>query len=70
VLLGAGVLVGAALAIYAARSAGALLYDLKPSDPATLAAAIATLASVTILASWIPARRAARLEPTAALRED
>ena len=70
VLLGAGVLIGAALAIYAARSAGALLYDLKPSDPATLAAAVATLASVTILASWIPARRAARLEPTAALRED
>jgi ABC-type antimicrobial peptide transport system permease subunit len=69
-LLGAGVLIGAALAVYAARSAGALLYELKPSDPATLAIAILTLASVTMLASWIPARRAARLEPTAALRED
>jgi ABC-type antimicrobial peptide transport system permease subunit len=70
VLLAAGVVIGAALAIYAARWAAALLYGLEPRDPATLAAAVAALASATILASWIPAHRASRLEPTAALREE
>ena len=69
-LLAAGVAIGASLALYAARSAGTLLYGLEPRDPATLAIAVAVLGSVSILASWIPARRASRLEPTAALRED
>jgi ABC-type antimicrobial peptide transport system permease subunit len=69
-LLAAGVAIGAGLALYAARSAGTLLYGLEPRDPATLAIAVAVLGSVSILASWIPARRASRLEPTAALRED
>ena len=69
-LLVVGVAIGAGLAVYAARSAATLLYGLEPRDPATLAVAVAALASATILASWIPARRASRLEPTAALRED
>jgi putative ABC transport system permease protein len=69
-LLAIGVAVGAGLSLYAARSAGALLYGLEPRDPVTLAIAIAVLGSVTIIASWIPARRASRLEPTVALRED
>jgi predicted permease len=69
-LLLAGIVVGAGLSALAGRSAGALLYDLEPWDPATLALAIGALGSVTILASWIPAWRASRLEPTIALRED
>jgi predicted permease len=69
-LLAAGLTVGAGLAIFAARSASALLYGLRPGDPATVAIAIAALASVTLLAGWIPARRASRLAPTVALRED
>jgi len=69
-LLVAGLVVGAALSFYAARTAAAFLYELKPSDPLTMAMAMATLASVTLLAGWIPARRAARLPPTVALRED
>jgi ABC-type antimicrobial peptide transport system permease subunit len=69
-LLVAGVVAGAGLSMLAARSAQALLYDLKPSDPGTLLAAAAVLGTVTIAASCVPAWRASRLEPTRALRED
>lgn len=70
VLLVAGLVAGGLLSIYATRAASTFLYGLKPGDPATLALAIVTLASVSLLASWIPATRASRVEPTAALRDD
>ena len=70
VLLAAGLAIGVALAVFAARSASALLYELNPWDPATIAVAIAALTSVTLLAGWIPARRASHLPPTVALREE
>ncbi|HEU4893829.1 MAG TPA: ABC transporter permease [Vicinamibacterales bacterium] len=70
VLLAIGLVIGAGLAVFAARSAAALLYDLKPWDPSTVAMAIVALAAVTLLAGWIPARRASRLAPSMALRED
>ena len=57
-------------AIIAARSAGALLFGLKPYDPATLAMAASALTLVAALASYLPALRASRLEPTEALREE
>jgi predicted permease len=69
-LLAVGLPLGAALAVGGGHFAAALLYGLEPYDPATLTAAIVILGSVATLASWIPARRAARLEPTTALRED
>jgi putative ABC transport system permease protein len=69
-LLAAGVIVGTVLAMLAGRMATTLLYDLKPWDPVTLAIAMFTLGAVTLLASWLPARRASRLAPTAALREE
>ena len=69
-LLAAGLAIGTVLAVFAAKSASALLYGLKPGDPVTVAMAIAALASVTLLAGWIPARRASRLAPTVALREE
>ncbi|HEV8253911.1 MAG TPA: ABC transporter permease [Vicinamibacteria bacterium] len=69
-LLAGGVVVGTALALVAARSAGALLYGLQPGDPATLALAVSALTAVAAAASYLPAQRAARLEPTAALREE
>ena len=70
VLLVLGVLIGGLLAGYAARLASTLLYELKPWDPASYAAAFAAMALVSILASWLPARRAARLPPTVALRSE
>jgi ABC-type antimicrobial peptide transport system permease subunit len=70
VLLAAGVVVGAALALVAARTAGSLLYGLKPHDPATLAIAVVAIALVAAVASFLPAHRAAGLDPVTALREE
>jgi putative ABC transport system permease protein len=70
VLLLLGVLIGGLLAGYAARLASTLLYELKPWDPASYVVAVGTMALVSILASWLPARRAARLPPTVALRSE
>jgi putative ABC transport system permease protein len=69
-LILAGLIVGAILAVIAGRAAATLLFGLRPWDPATLAVAMALLSSVTLFAGWLPARRASRLEPTVALRED
>jgi hypothetical protein len=52
------------------RAASSLLFGLKPSDPRTLAMAAALLAVVAAAASYLPARRAAKLDPMAALREE
>jgi len=62
--------VGTGLALWAGQAASALLFGLKPYDPATLGGAIALLAVVALLASYGPARRASRLEPMQALREE
>ena len=69
-LLAVGLAVGALLAVWAARSARTLLYGVEPSDPATLALAVVVLGSVALAASWLPADRASRAEPTAALRAE
>jgi len=70
VLLALGVLAGGLLAGYAARFASTLLYELKPWDPASYAIGLSLMALVSVLASWLPARRAARLPPTVALRAE
>ena len=70
VLLAVGVVVGTGLAIAAARTAATMLFGLRPGDPATLAAAAAGLAAIAMIASYLPAVRASRLEPTEALREE
>jgi putative ABC transport system permease protein len=69
-LLAAGVAAGAILTFLAGQAVKSMLYGLQPNDPGALALAILLLAIVTQAASYLPARRAARLEPTAALRED
>ncbi|HWF85774.1 MAG TPA: ABC transporter permease, partial [Vicinamibacterales bacterium] len=70
VLLAAGLIVGAILAVAAARTATTLLFGLQPWDPSTLAMAAIGLAAVAALASYLPAVRASHLEPTTALREE
>jgi len=69
-LLGLGIVAGTVIALAATRAAGALLFGLQPRDPETFAFSIALLATVAVAASWLPARRAARLDPMAALREE
>jgi putative ABC transport system permease protein len=70
ILLALGLPIGAGLALWAGRTAGSLLFGLKPNDPATLIGAMLLLAGVAFGASFGPARRASKLEPMQALREE
>jgi ABC-type antimicrobial peptide transport system permease subunit len=70
VLLLVGVLIGSTLAVFASKWAASLLFELKPWDPVSIAVAVALLGSVSLLAAWIPARRASRVAPTIALRAE
>jgi ABC-type antimicrobial peptide transport system permease subunit len=69
-LLGIGVAIGTALALIAARAGESLLFGLKPYDPVTLVSAAGLLAAVGAIGSFLPARRASKLDPMAALRCD
>ena len=68
VLVLAGLVAGAILSVLAGRGAGSLLFGLKPSDPLTLAACILLLSVIAAVASFVPARRAAKVDPMVALR--
>jgi predicted permease len=69
-LSGTGVAIGLALVLLTARFIRSLLFEVAPTDATTLAAASGVLLFFALLASWIPARRAARVNPTEALRAD
>jgi predicted permease len=69
-LLLIGLVAGVALALAAARTAASMLFDLKPTDMLTYLLATLGLSVVAALASFLPARRAARLDPVAALRNE
>jgi predicted permease len=63
-----GVVFGSVLALLAGRAASTMLYGLEAYDLATLGFAIVLLAVIAVLASWLPALKASRLDPVAALR--
>ena len=67
-LLAPGLVLGAFLSVAAAQAARAMLFGLKPSDPGVLVAAMAGLGFIVLLASFLPARRAMRVDPMVALR--
>ncbi|HUE04198.1 MAG TPA: ABC transporter permease [Bryobacteraceae bacterium] len=70
VLAAAGIAVGLAGALVLTRLMSSLLFGVSPTDPITFAAVPATLAAVALAACYLPARRAARVDPTVALKYD
>ena len=64
----AGAAVGLIAALLVARLMAGLLYGVRPSDPLTFAAVALVLIGVGALACYLPARRAVRVDPMAALR--
>ncbi|MEP7273579.1 MAG: ABC transporter permease [Acidobacteriota bacterium] len=69
-LLAVGLVAGSVLAVLAARTASSMLFGLQPYDPLTISLAVGLLASVGIAASYIPALRAAAVDPMVALRSE
>ena len=70
VITAIGLVVGAVAAAAMSRVLGALLFNVSPLDPLTYAAGIAALGTVAVLATWLPARQATRVDPAIALRGD
>jgi len=68
VVVGIGVALGLAVTFAGTRAVASLLIGISPTDPVTYVAVVALLASVALLACWIPARRAMRVDPLVALR--
>jgi putative ABC transport system permease protein len=69
-LIGAGLAIGFTASLVLTRWLGTLLFEVAPADPATSIAVAVLLASVALAATAIPARRAASLDPMAALRTE
>jgi putative ABC transport system permease protein len=69
-LTGGGLAIGLVAALAATRLMKTLLYGVDAVDPATFAGVSALLGTIAVLACWIPARRAARVDPIVVLREE
>jgi ABC-type antimicrobial peptide transport system permease subunit len=69
-LAGAGVVVGVAAALGLTRLVKSMLYGIETWDPATMIGGVLILLAVALGASWIPARRAAGVQPMEALRHE
>ncbi|HLJ48182.1 MAG TPA: ABC transporter permease [Bryobacteraceae bacterium] len=70
VLLGGATVAGVVVAAGIARYFGPILYGVSPRDPSTFLFAVFLVSCVTLAACWVPARRALRVAPSAALREE
>jgi putative ABC transport system permease protein len=69
-LVAVGAVIGLAGALVSTRVLQSLLFDLTSTDPLTYTLILALLAVAAMLASWIPARRASRVDPVVALRAE
>jgi ABC-type antimicrobial peptide transport system permease subunit len=66
----AGVVVGVGAALLLTRLVNSMLYGIQPNDPLTIVGGVTILLAVALAASWIPARRAAAVQPMEALRHE
>jgi predicted permease len=69
-LAATGIVVGVGVALELTRLVKSMLYGIQPSDPLTIAGGVSILLAVALAASWIPARRAASVQPMEALRHE
>jgi putative ABC transport system permease protein len=69
ILTAIGLAIGLPLAIGVGKTLRAFLFGVQPMDPVTLAASCIVLTMVALLSAYVPARRASRIDPIAALRE-
>jgi len=69
-LAGAGIVLGVGGALFATRLVERMLYGVRPLDPITFGGGALLLLAVALLATWIPAFRASRLDPVEALRSE
>jgi predicted permease len=70
VMLGGGVVIGLLLAVATGRLLSGMLYEVGALDPVAFSSAPLVLSAATLLATWLPARRATRISPMAALRTE
>jgi predicted permease len=70
ILVGLGLVIGGAVAWWLSRLIAALLFGVEPRDPVTFIGAAVVLASTALVAGWLPARRAARIDPANVLRNE
>ena len=66
----AGIAVGIPVALAGSRLISGMLFELPANDPGTIAASVAILSGVALFAGYLPARRASRIDPMVALRQD
>ena len=69
-VLFAGIIIGVPLALVVTRLGSSMLFGLSPHDPVSIAVALSLLTIATVAAAYLPARRAARIDPIVVLRED
>jgi predicted lysophospholipase L1 biosynthesis ABC-type transport system permease subunit len=69
-LTGSGLCAGLLLAYGLAHEVASLLYGVRPDDPIVFGSITAAIAAIALVSSWIPARRAARIDPMVALRDE
>jgi predicted permease len=69
-LVAIGLVIGVLTSLAVTKTAASLLYELKPNDPLTIGTATLLLAAVAALAGYLPARRASRVDPMVALRDE
>jgi ABC-type antimicrobial peptide transport system permease subunit len=70
ILIGSGTILGLGAALAAGRLLGQILYGVEPTDPFTYATVFLMMLSIALLACWIPARRAIRIDPMTSLRQE
>ena len=69
-LVAAGLLVGMAAALATSKFVASFLYGMTPNDPLALTLGVVTLLAAALLAAYVPARQASRIDPLVALRHD